>query len=207
MNNTLHGTKKTSTLTLKRSTKPASQRTGSDSDNDIKKLVHTLQVYQIELEHQNQELRITEEDLEVSRNKYVNFFDFSPIPYFVLDLPGKITELNLRAATIIGLERNKLIGKSFDAFVTREDRILFDNFLATMSTSLMKQSCTVNVVNHKKSVFHVLLEGIRTDDVLESNQRCQIALIDLTGYRKLEHSIQEISNELTLLKKTATMTR
>ncbi len=52
---------------------------------DVQRLVHLLQVHQVELEHQNEELRIAHEELEVSRNKYVNLFDFSPTPYFTLD--------------------------------------------------------------------------------------------------------------------------
>ena len=47
---------------------------------DVQRLVQLLQVHQVELEHQNQELRMAQEELEVSRNKYVNLFDFSPIP-------------------------------------------------------------------------------------------------------------------------------
>jgi len=68
-----------------------------DRSQDIRKLVHLLQVNQVELEHQNQELRIAEQELEASRNRYVNLFDFSPIAYFSLDAQGVIKEVNLSA--------------------------------------------------------------------------------------------------------------
>ena len=57
---------------------------------DVQRLVQLLQVHQTELEHQNKELRIAQEELEVSRNKYVNLFDFSPTPYFTLNKDGII---------------------------------------------------------------------------------------------------------------------
>ena len=79
-----------------------------DKFEDVQKLVHLLQVHQIELEHQNEELRITQNELEVSRNKYVNLFDFSPTPYFTLDVEGLIKEVNLSASKMLGIGRSKL---------------------------------------------------------------------------------------------------
>ncbi len=75
---------------------------------DVQKLLHLLEVHQVELEHQNQELRIAQEEIEVSRNKYVNLFDFSPIPYFTLDPDSVIMEANLSASKMFGIERKKL---------------------------------------------------------------------------------------------------
>ncbi len=43
----------------------------------IQKLVHELQVHQIELEMQNKELRRVQSDLEDSRNKYFDLYNFA----------------------------------------------------------------------------------------------------------------------------------
>src|ERR1035437_7696648 len=93
---------------------------------DVKKLVHLLQVQHIELEHQNQELRIAQEELEVSRNQYVNLYDFSPIPYFSLDREGIIKEANLIASKMLGIDRNKLVGKRFIIFIPLDERDAFN---------------------------------------------------------------------------------
>ena len=172
----------------------------SENIQEIKKLVHTLQVYQIELEHQNQELRITEEELELSRNKYVNFFDFSPTPYFVLDLHGIITEVNLCAAKMVGNDRSKVIGRRLDMYIGKEDKNVFSEFIKTVSNSLIKQSCKLTIVNKSKRIFYVQLEGLRIEGLADLNQRCQIAVIDVTEYKKLEASFAKISEELALLK-------
>lgn len=147
---------------------------------DVQRLVHLLQIHQIELEHQNQELRITQEELEISRNKYVNLFDFSPIPYFTLDLNGIIKEVNLSASKMFGIDRSKLIGKHFITYIPLSEKDIFNSFIKTVFSSPIKQSCELNVMNKDKRIFHVRLEGLELVDTLESDRKCQVALIDLT---------------------------
>jgi len=169
---------------------------------DVKRLVQLLQIHQIELEHQNQELRITQGELEVSRNKYVNLFDFSPIPYFTLDVDGIMKEVNLSAAKMLKVDRSKLIGKKFNAYVTLENKDIFNSFIKNIFNSLVKHSCELNLFNKDKRIFQVLLEGLEFDEYSESGQMCQIAVIDLTEYKKIEESLNETTERFKLLNDT-----
>ena len=162
----------------KKSATAAAKSDSAAKIKDIQRLVHLLEVSQIELEHQNQELRITEQELELSRNKYVNFFDFSPIPFFALNGNGTITEVNLIAGRILGVDRNKLIGKKLIMFVISEDRPAFGIFFRAVFAASAKQTCTVRMTSNDKRVINVYLDGIRMDDSLESEQQCQIAMIE-----------------------------
>jgi hypothetical protein len=47
--------------------------------DDVLKLVHELEVHQIELEMQNEELRRAERATEKAQEKYVDFYDFAPV--------------------------------------------------------------------------------------------------------------------------------
>jgi PAS domain S-box-containing protein len=138
-----------------------------------------LRINQIELEHQNQELRITQEELEVSRNKYVSLFDFSPVPYFSLDREGIIKEANIIASKMLGIDRNKLVGKRFITFIPPGERDVFNLFINTVFNSDVKNSCELNVMNKDKRIFHVRLEGLEIEDALQTDQKCQVALIEL----------------------------
>jgi PAS domain S-box-containing protein len=182
----------------KRSTPEPATRSG-DRGQDVRKLVHLLQVNQVELEHQNQELRITEQELEASRTKYVNLFDFSPIPYFILDMGGVIKEVNLCAARMFGADRKRMIGKNIVTHVQSEDKNLFNGFIKALFQSPEKQSVKVRVISRDKREFFVAMEGVKSSETLEPELRCQIALIDLTEYKKLEDAFRKLSVENELL--------
>jgi PAS domain S-box-containing protein len=189
--------KKTKNKIIRKPVKPVVEEL-----EDVKRLVELLRIHQIELEHQNQELRITQEELELSRNKYVNLFDFSPIPYFTLDFDGIIKEVNLSAAKMLGLERSKLIDKRFIAYVTLDNRDTYNSFIKNVFNSLVKHSCELNLFDKNKQIFRVLLEGLEFDNAPESGQMCQVAVINLTEYKKIEATLKETTEKLRLLNDT-----
>ena len=92
------------------------------SDKETGQLIHELQVHQIELEMQNEELRKAQSEIEESRTRYSDLYDFAPVGYFTFDKHGLILEANLAAATELGVERSLLINKPFRAYIVTEDR-------------------------------------------------------------------------------------
>lgn len=84
-------------------------------------LLHELHVHQIELEMQNEELRRAYAALEESRDRYVNLYEFAPVGYLTLTREGLIAEINLTGATLLGVERKKLINRRFAALVASKD--------------------------------------------------------------------------------------
>ncbi|MDO8989738.1 MAG: hypothetical protein Q7U91_08895 [Sideroxyarcus sp.] len=79
----------------------------------VGELQHELEVHRIELEMQNEHLRQSYQELEESRDRYVNFFDFAPVGYLTLNSDGMIDEINLTAASLLGVERSKLLQYRF----------------------------------------------------------------------------------------------
>jgi PAS domain-containing protein len=87
------------------------------SEDEVAALMHELRVHQVELEMQNESLRQAQVEMEQSRTKYAELFDFAPVGYLVFDGDGMVVEANLTAAGMLQIERGRLIKKVFGAFV------------------------------------------------------------------------------------------
>jgi chemotaxis family two-component system sensor kinase Cph1 len=171
---------------VKGTIRPTIEKPAGGPSTSVHTLVHLLEVNQLELEHQNQELRIAEAELETSRMKYVNLFDLSPIPLFVLGPDGAMKEVNICASRMLGIDRRKLVGKRFLAHIERGDHNVFTTFLKNVFISPMKHSCKVLVIRKDKRLMRVQLEGLKLESVVDAEQECQIALIDLTAYTDMD---------------------
>lgn len=108
---------------------------------DAARLVHELQVHQVELEMQNAELHRAREDAEAALARYTQLYDHAPVGYFTLDLVGAILQLNLAGARLLGDERSRLVGRAFREFVAPGDRQDFSAFLATLMIRRSPAAC------------------------------------------------------------------
>ena len=91
------------------------------SPADGQRLLHDLQVHQIELELQNEELRQAQNALEASRARYFDLYDLAPVGYFTLDENGLILEANLTGAALLGVARGTLAKQPLSRFIVGED--------------------------------------------------------------------------------------
>ncbi len=147
-------------------------------ETDVKKLLHELQVHQIELEMQNEELRQAYEIAETALKKYTLLFDLSPMGYFTLDPEGAICELNFAGAEILGERRFSLIDSNFKLFIAEGSRLVFNNFFRKVFTSNAKESCEVLLGYDKKTLCFVYMEGVVTDD----DQKCLLSVVDISKF-------------------------
>ena len=84
---------------------------------DAQKMLHELEVHQIELQMQNEELRQAQDTITASQERYADLYDFAPVGYFTFDSTGLITEVNLTGASLLGVDRGELTNKPFSLFV------------------------------------------------------------------------------------------
>ena len=96
------------------------------SVEELKELVHDYQVYQVELELQNEELRDTQKQLEESKQSYARLYNDAPVGYLVLDRNGVIENANETFAVLVGQEHLKLYGMALSNFIATDDRISFN---------------------------------------------------------------------------------
>ncbi|NPV89888.1 MAG: PAS domain S-box protein [Firmicutes bacterium] len=75
----------------------------------------------MDIEAKCQALQETLEELEESRSRYADLYDFAPVGYMTLDAKGCIKEINLTGAALLGREQPQLIGMPMSAFILKSD--------------------------------------------------------------------------------------
>jgi len=149
-------------------------------ETDALKLLHELQVHQIELEMQNEELRQANETAENALKKYTMLYDFSPMGYFTLDSDGSICDLNFTGAEILREKRFSLVNANFKLFVSEKSQPVFNKFFIKVFSSKTKESCEVMLGYDHNPLSTVYMEGIVTGE----NRQCLLSVVDISGFKK-----------------------
>ena len=174
---------------------------GSLSEADMMKLVHELEVYQIELEMQNEELKLASEKAEAATEKYTAIYDFAYTGYFTLDADGNICELNHSGARMLGKERTKLVKGNFKQFVTIDAKSEFNDFFRKVFETSTKQSCDVRLIVKGSPAIYAHIEAIISGD----EDKCLVTVVDTTkrmqaeGILKLKDHEYKLFNELMIV--------
>jgi len=172
---------------------PASEL--SEGDTDTRKLIHELQAHQIELEMQNDELRKKQEEIEEIRKRYVDLYDFAPVGYFTFDRTGKIVEVNLTGASLLGLPRSRLIGRPFTFFVENGFISLFHTHLAEVFSSELDQTSELKIrQSDTKSLIYVSLRSMAERN--DEEMKCRSAVMDITDRKLAEEKTREVYEAL-----------
>jgi len=152
----------------------------TQKSEDVRKVMHDLQVYQIELELQNLELQENSEKLKNAERKFYSLFNFSPVAYFLLDKKGVIQESNLKAIDLLKSERMHLINKPIISFIAERGMTdLFDFLTNTLQSKLLNtQEFSFYTKNRNVISVEIIAQHIYDENIL-------LAAIDITE-RKLK---------------------
>lgn len=167
------------------------------TEENALKLLHELEVYQIELEMQNEELIAEKEKADALSKKYSTLFDLAPSGYFTLDRSGNILETNLSGARMLRKEREDLKDSNFKNFVHIRYKKSFDDFIAKIYEHGAKQHCELAM--HYSDIQDVFfyLEGIISD-----NENCFLTIIDISEKHQAEKALQASETRLQELNDT-----
>lgn len=168
---------------------------GAMSAEAIQVLVHELQVYQVELEMQNEELRRVQYELEESRSLYQDLFDCAPVGYLNLDHEGRVERANLTIAGLLGVDRAQLQGAPLARFVVPDDQdILYLHRQAVKDTD--SHVCELRIQPEQGKQQDVRLETRVVREKTEGTPAYWMVLINITERKQMEEALQRAHDEL-----------
>jgi len=178
---------------LVRTRKPV--KAGRRTEADAKRLLHELQVHQVELEMQNAELSQAHAEAEANAEKFSDLYDFAPVGYFTFAEGGVILGVNLTGVALLGVERRGLLERRFPLWVAPESRNCFNAFLKRTFGSSAKQTCEVNLLRSGTAYLPVQIEG-QGVLTLGAEAQCRAVVVDLTDRKRAEDEIRKLNTEL-----------
>ncbi len=145
----------------------------------VQEALHELRVHQIELEMQNEDLRRAQVEVEESRSRYLELYDFAPVGYCTVNSRGLITKANLTAATLVGMNRSLLVGCPFARFIHGNDSDSWHRLFTQVINSGEPQSRELRFVKPGGTFFWIQLAAAAAQG--EGGGRvCHIAFSDIT---------------------------
>jgi PAS domain S-box-containing protein len=149
-----------------------------EASEDVVRLVHELQVHEMELELQNEELRRARDELEASATRYSELYDFAPVSYVTLDARSTILEINLVGASLLGLDRARVLGQRLASWVTPGTRKALEQLLAEVQRE-ERAFCDLTLTVPRGEV-HLRVDAVPEAPARAAEWRCRAALTDVT---------------------------
>lgn len=171
----------------------------------MRRLLHELEVNQAELEMQNDELLRAQVELQAARDRWFELYDLAPVGYLTLDEVGVVLGANLQGARLLGAERARVIGRSLPGLVAGEDRPAIDRHLREVFTGEERRSCEVRLLRPDGTRRHVRIDSTAARE--GASLRCRTILVDVSEQRAAEDLLRWRERELLHLQRLESLGR
>ena len=167
------------------------------SPEETQHVVHELQVHQIQLEMQNENLRLAYAELEAMRARYFDLYDMAPVGYFTLSKEGMILETNLTAATMLDVLRDSLVNRPVSQFIFNEDQDIYYLHRGQLFQTGEPQACELRMVKKDGEPCWVHLQASAAQDA-DGKPVCRVVMIDFSERKRMENRIAGQMNNLEI---------
>lgn len=162
-------------------------RSFSDSAVEVPQHLHELQLHQTELEKCKQEMEKARQELDEMRAHNHDLYDHAPVGYLTLDEDGRIVRVNPAGASLLGRERESIVGKSFITWLAKDEKPLFRTHLHEVF-----RSCDRSVIGLRIKTPGGILRDLRLESRImnqpESPRYCHSVLTDQSDRVKAEEA-------------------
>ncbi|MEI9938270.1 MAG: ATP-binding protein [Pseudomonadota bacterium] len=156
---------------------------------DARSLLHDLRVHRIELELQNEELRSSQEQLELARARYFDLYDLAPVGYVTIGENGIVVEANLTAAGLLDATRSAIVKQPWTRFVLPADQDIYLMHRRQLFSSGAPHGCELRLVKSNGESFWVGLEA-RLAEGDDRTRVCRTVLSDISERKRGEETLR-----------------
>lgn len=176
------------------------------AENLLKDTLQELHIHQEELRAQNEDLILAQSEIEATNRKYQDLYNFAPVGFFNFDPLGKILEVNLTGAELLGRYRSHLTGKPFRIFLDKKSKNEFAKHLRhVMSGSTANDTIWLAVKDQPIFPAEIVSMPFVTDAgqtifcrsaIKDISERHRAEKILRSAHQKLEQANQDLKSEI-----------
>jgi PAS domain S-box-containing protein len=172
------------------------------SDDEISVLLNELQIFQMELEMQNDELKASYQMLEAERSKLAGFFNQAPVGYFILNYSGYVEEANETGTELFKVPKSELIGSKFQDFINQDYTENFNFFLKEIALTSNRQFLEIKL-SYNKVNFYARIEGVSISNLFTDKVQYYLTVQDVTESKSAEQKLMDTTERLTMTLKAS----
>jgi len=158
-------------------------------ETDLKVLVEELSIYQIELEHQNQELIQSQDLIQQSKDRYLDLFDNAPVGYLIVDKNGVIKDINKTACLLLDSSKHELVKNKISKIIHKDFQDTYYVYFRTLINQEHNQTCIIKLRKSNNAFFYARIQGIRQSQLIPDDPEFRLAIIDVSLQKAMEQKL------------------
>ena len=124
---------------------------------DALKLLHELQVHQVELDLQHEQIETNQRELAEDLAVFHRLYETAPVAYLNLSPQHDILECNVAGAQLFEMSQDELRGRDIDSLLAPPSRPVFLLLLKRLRADGTSATCEVQLnIAHHSAKFHVV---------------------------------------------------
>jgi PAS domain S-box-containing protein len=158
--------------------------------DEVRALVHELEIHKVELEIQNEQLTETQHTLEQAKERYRRLYESAPIGYLTLNAEAVIVDANLTASVLLRQPRSRLVGRKLSRFIApaHQDRWHLERRMLAQGSE--RRSLELDFVLPDGSPLHAQLVGSGALEKGDAAGTLRLGLLDVTELRSLARALR-----------------
>ncbi len=162
---------------------------------DLRHLVHELQVHQIELTMQNEELLHTQEQLSDSREQYLDLYNNAPVGYLTLDKKGHIVQANHTFTQMLVASQEEVLSRPLTQFIHYDDQDIFYIHRRQVLNKRVRQTCELRLNTSRGDQFYAQFDTVMSSEEGQ-NDTYRIVVTDVTQRKQFVEALRESKLQL-----------
>jgi len=148
------------------------------------RLLHELQVHQIELEMQNETLRQAEQEARELAREVMDLYQNAPCGYHSVDSDGRIVRVNDTELAWLGYSRDELLGKKLTDILTPASKRLFAATFPVLKLQGSARDLEHDMLRKDGTILPVLLNSTAIFDAQGRFVMSRATVTDMTEKKK-----------------------